>query len=83
MRRVGQCVGTVRGVGTTSSRLRRASRTAARQPVVSIVYGSFERGYSHRDATRIKVLGAAQSGLTVHEPQTGEKFDFDSLKQTE
>ena len=46
--------------------------------VVALVYGSFEKGYSSRDAADI--FKRAPPGIVVREPQPGDAFDFDSLR---
>ena len=47
---------------------------------VTIVYGSFECGQAVAAAKEIRSL--APSNLHVREPQSGDEFDFDTLKDT-
>ena len=51
------------------------------EPVVATVFGSFERGESHEDAHIIKSLAPANFRLL--EPQNGDDFDFNSLKDVD
>lgn len=53
-------------------------------PVVSIVYGSFDKGYSQHDANKMyKQWQSGSYGLRVLPPQSGAEFEFDSLKDTD
>ena len=64
------------------ARRRALSAGAAPHKVVSIVFGSFDKGYALRSAKAI--YDAAPEGrLKVREPQSGEDFDFNSLQETD
>ena len=52
--------------------------------VVSLVYGSFDKGYAVSAANRIHAAApAGGSGLQVRGPKSGDDFDFDSLQDTD
>lgn len=55
-------------------------RSDSAYPVVSIVYGSFEKGFSSRDAKVIR--SRAPNGINISGPKRGTELDFNSLKDT-
>ena len=51
------------------------------EALVATVYGSFERGETHEDAHIIRSM--APANLRLLDPQSGEDFDFNSLKDVD
>ena len=68
-----------KAIGTAA----RSYATSSAPANVSIVYGSFERGYSLASANEIKALAPADASLRIHDVQSGNAFDFNSLKDTQ
>ena len=72
------------GARTSTTRLlARSFASSSARTNVSIVYGSFERGYSLASANEIKVLAPSDASLHIHDVQSGNAFDFNSLRETD
>ena len=68
---------------STTRLLARSFASSSARTNVSIVYGSFERGYSLASANEIKALAPSDASLHIHDVQSGNAFDFNSLRETD